>query len=124
MKLRAVFNRDHDRIIEIHNQYENECPISDLSNLACSFAIADENDKIITAGGIRSIMEAVIVTDKDVEIEQRRVALINMMHALKTTTKQAGYHELHAFIQDEKWLRHLIQHGFRNTVGRSIVINV
>src|ERR1700740_1051165 len=119
--IRAITKRDLSQIEAIHKKfYGNEFPISDLHKFICSFAVVDdETDKVITAGGIRSIAEIVIVTDKDVDIKQRRLALLQMMTAGVQTTRMAEYDQLHAFIQDQKWLRHLTRYGFRPTAGQS-----
>jgi len=123
--IRAITKRDLTQISEIHSKFhESEFPLSDLNRFICSFAVVDdETDKVITAGGIRAISEMIIVTDKDVDIHQRRLALLQMLTAGVQTTRMAGYEQLHAFIQDDKWLRHLIKYGFRPTVGKSLVIN-
>jgi hypothetical protein len=123
--IRAITKRDLSQIEAIHNKfYKDEFPFSDLNRYICNFAVVDdESDKIITAGVIRSIAEIVIVTDKDVDIHQRRLALLQMLTAGMQTTRMAGYDQLHAFIQDQRWLRHLVKCGFRPTVGQSLVIN-
>lgn len=123
--IRATCKRDIDQIQKIHEKFFiSEFPISDLSNLSSSFVCVDENDKVITAGGIRSIIEAVLVTDKDVAVEVRQRALIRTLLTAQNMTKQAGHSQLHVFVQDEKWMRHLIRHGFIETIGKSLVIGV
>jgi len=124
--IRALFKRDLDQLKSIHERfYQDEFSLSDLNRFISSFAVIDDsNGKIITAGGIRSIVETIIVTDKDTPIEKRQEALIDLLQVAKNTTKQAGYTQLHAFVQDAKWMRHLISHGFIPTVGKSLVIGV
>jgi hypothetical protein len=124
--IRALFKRDLDSVRKIHEQfYGSEFGISDLQGLTCGFTAVDDNDQVICAGGIRSIMEIVIVTDKNVPILQRQQALFDMLKTARNSTKEAGYRQLHAFVQDEKWERHLIkQAGFRHTVGKALVIEV
>lgn len=124
--IRALLKRDESSIQAIHKQfYADEFSLDDMKNLTCGFSAVDENDKIICAGGIKSIMEMIIVTDKSVGLDKRQVALYEMLNTAAKTTHEAGYRQLHAFIQDEKWARYLIKHvGFKPTVGQSLVIGV
>lgn len=124
--IRALLKRDRVQIADIHKKfYESEFDLSDLQNLTCGFTAVNANDKVICAGGIKSIIEMIIVTDKDVDIRERQVALYDMLTMAGNSTKSAGYKQLHAFIQDEKWARYLIKHvGFKPTAGQSLVINV
>jgi hypothetical protein len=124
MRLRALLRRDVSQIENIHKKhFEKEFKIEELYNHHCSFLV-EEDEKIISAGGIRTIMEATIVTDKDVEVSKRREALLMMLKTALDTTKNAGYSELHAFVQDDKWMQHLIRYGFQPTKGKSLVIGV
>jgi len=126
MKLRCINYSDEDRLKEIHSKYfssEFEFP-NFFDNFLSSFVVADENNEIIAGGGIRPIVEAVIITNKDIEIEKRRLALIEILRMSMFATAVREYKELHAFIQDDKWLRHLKKAGFRETKGRSLVLSV
>lgn len=121
-----MLKRDRVQINDIHeNFYKNEFQLSELDNLTVGFTAVDANDRIICAGGIRTIMEMVIVTDKNRDVGSRQVALYDMLNTAVNSTKLAGYDQLHAFIQDEKWAKYLIKHvGFQPTVGQSLVIGV
>lgn len=124
--IRALLKRDVQCINDIHKRfYSEEFSLSDLDNLSYSFVSVDENDKVISAGGIKPIIEMIIVTDKDATVNNRQVALYDMLRMAEVSTRQAGYNQIHAFIQDEKWARYLIRHvGFKPTVGQSLVIGV
>ena len=124
--IRSLMKRDVEKVRSIHEEfYKNEFDISQLNNLTCGFTAVDEYDNIISAGGIRTIMEMIIVTDKNYDVAKRQVALYDMLKTAGNTTKTAGYNNLHAFIQDEKWARYLIKHvGFKPVVGTSLIIGV
>lgn len=124
--IRPLLKRDNSQIVDIHQRfYESEFDLSELEQLTCGFASVDAQDKIICAGGIRSIMEMIIVTDKSVPLNERQVALYDMLTTAGKSTKEAGYNQLHCFVQDEKWARYLIRHvGFKPTVGQALVIKV
>jgi hypothetical protein len=124
--IRALLKRDKDQIAKIHHEfYEHEFELSQLDNLTCGFASVDAQDQVICAGGIKTIMEMIIVTDKNIDLARRQVALYDMFRTAGHSTKSAGYSSLHAFVTDEKWTRYLIKHvGFKPIVGTGLVIGV
>lgn len=124
--IRALLKRDQVQIADIHNRfYKSEFELSELDRLTCGFTAVDNNDRVICAGGIRTIMEMLIVTDKESNLNERQVALYDMLTTAMNSTRSAGYKELTAFVQDEKWARYLIKHvGFKPTAGKSLVIGV
>lgn len=121
-----MFRRDLEAVKVIHEKYYNEeFPFSDLNNFMASFVVIDDKtDKVVTAGGIKTIVEGIIVTDKDLPIETKQSALLNTLQIMTNMTKQAGYNQLHVSVQDERWMRHLIKHGFKPTKGTVLVIGV
>ena len=126
MRLRGLVNRDIEDVKKIYEKfYVNEFIFDDLFNkMLSSFVVTDEQDKIIAGGGVRTITEAIIVTDKDVEIDSRRAALLEMLRASIFASSAHKYKELHAFIQDEKWMNHLKKYGFRETKGQALVLPI
>lgn len=126
MKLRAFTESDIAELREIHKRcFDEEFPFPNfLENYLSSFVVIDSNDKIITGGGVRVITEAVMVTDKNYEIVKRREAMLQMMQASMFTSASRGFNQLHAFVQDEKWLKHLERIGFKKSKGQTLVIGV
>lgn len=117
--------RDLGFVKTIHEKFYNrEFDISELNKFMCSFVSVDANDKPIVAGGIRTIVEAIIVTDKDAPIEARIDALKEWLLTAKQATNDAGYDHMLAFVQDGKWMRHLMKYGFIPTAGNGLVIGV
>lgn len=83
------------------------------------------NGKIITAGGIRPIAELVLITDKATPIDERREVFMEALMLSSDIAKRARFHDIHVFVQDEKWMKHLIQiYGFKETAGKSLIIGV
>jgi hypothetical protein len=39
-------------------------------------------------------------------------------------TKRAGFSQLHVFVQDKDWLKHLEKVGFKPTAGQSLVLSL
>lgn len=127
MRLRPINNRDITELERIHNKFfKNDFEFPNLTtNFMSSFVITDEDERIIVGGGVRSIAESIIITDKDIEIGKRREALQEILTVSAFTAKVREYDQLHAFIvDDDRWERHLKRVGFRETRGKSLVLNL
>lgn len=85
-----------------------------------SFVVSD-SEKIVTIGGVRLLCEIVAVTDKDQSVKVRREALLNALQASEFISSRNGFSKMHAFVQDRAWLKQLLNHGFKHTVGASII---
>ena len=126
MDIHVINPSDINTLRLIHAKfYKHEFEFPDIFNHYLSaFVVTDENDRIITGGGVRVIAEAIAITDKDYPIKERREALMEMLRASMFTANAQGFNQLHAFIQDGKWLRHLKRAGFNNTKGQALVLNL
>lgn len=124
MEIRSILNSDIEKLKEIHAKFfQDEFPFPDFTrDFHCVFSVTDDGGNIISSGGVRSIAESIIITDKNFPIKERREALIKMLQAHSFIAAHHGYDALHAFIQDNAWKRHLTAHGFRPTVGQSIIL--
>lgn len=125
MIIRAIKTEDLDQIGEIWlKHYKNEFSLPDfLHNFLCSFLV-EENDKIISVCGVRTIAEAVAVTNKDISIRKRRAALYKILQASLFTIGAHNYNQLHAFVQDAEWKKHLLNVGFMETKGEALYLGV
>ena len=125
MEIRVLYPSDIEQLKVIHEKfYKDEFDFPNFyDKFLCAFTVTD-NSHIICSGGVRTITESVIITNKDFDIASKREALYKMLHANMFTVGRCGYNELHAFIQDDNWLRHLKKIGFRNTKGTSLVLSV
>lgn len=127
MIIRGFTERDVNPLKRIHeSQYQSEFSLDEFikSNYIGSFSVLDENENLISTGGVRTIAEVVIVTDKNQPVKIRRSALLMMLQASSYFAKNSNHHQLHAFIQDDIWLNQLLRHGFRETSGKSIVTDI
>jgi hypothetical protein len=126
MNARAITLEDMKKLREIHARFfANEFSFPDFTTgFLCAFVVTDDSQEIIAAGGIRPIAESILITNKDFLIKERRSALLEVMNISEFVCKKSGYDQLHAFIQDENWLRHLTDVGFRPTKGQSLVIDL
>ena len=124
MIIRALSHRDESELIRISNQYRLEFDRSEFEGNFISQFVVLEDDIPVTIFGLRNIAEGVAVTDKTVDVKTRREALIRGFDATSYLVKNSGHNQLHAFVQDMDWHRQLLKHGFRNTAGRSVVIDL
>lgn len=126
MRLRAFESSDIDQLYEIwEKQYQDEFTFPNFfKHFVGRFIVVDSNERIISGGGVRTICESVIITDKRVAPLTRRDALIQILEASLFTCGRLEYDELHAFIQDEGWKKVLQKYHFKPCKGEALVIGV
>jgi len=117
---------DINKLRIIHEKfYREEFQFPDFfRRYHAAFVIEDDLHNIITAGGIRPIAESVAITNKDMSVKVRREALHELLKAHMYATMQCRYDQLHCFIQDETWLKHLQRVGFHTTAGQALVMEL
>lgn len=124
--IRSYKIEDIQEVKKIHsNHFEDEFKLPDfLDNFLCAFTTEDENG-IISIGGVRTIVEAVIVTNKYRTPQERVAAIYQMLEASSFVTNKHGYDQIHAFIHDPRWSKRLQKSfGFYPTKGQSLVFDV
>ena len=125
MNLRAINPDDIENIKKIHDEhFSHEFSFEEFRYQYLNAFLVEDDNGIISAGGIRNICEAVIVTDKSRTVRDRKDALLCMLHASISTIDKIGYNQLHAFVQDETFMRHLILAGFKETKGKALVLEI
>lgn len=115
MNTRLLTPDDLIKVRELHDKYfAKDFSFPDfLNKFLLSFAITDDNDEIIVAGGIRPLAETVIVTNKEGHsMTTIGRALVEAQQISIYTCKRHGIDWLHAFVKDEGYAKHLIKHGF------------
>ena len=125
--IREIRKSDYTRIKEIHEKfYKTEFDLPDfVEKYICSFVVVNEdNNDIICAGGLRKIVEAVLITNQDYSARTRKKALFEVLAANTYFAQKYDYHELHAFVQDPQWEHHLRKVGFNDTKGKALVLNL
>lgn len=117
---------DYNQLKEIHEKhYKNEFSFPDFSRKYLNlWSVFSDDDRLVCSGGIRTIIESVIITDKDINRATRVKALQLMHQATEHFTNCAGYDEFHVFIQDPNYERQLIKSGFNPTNGKCLVYGV
>lgn len=112
MNIRAVTPDDLEEIGKLHNTYYSDFEFPDFYRLLCGFIIEDENKEIIMAGGVECVGEAVLVTNKEKSRIKIGKALVEAQRCSMFTCKTKGIRDLYAFVKDDEYAKHLIQHGF------------
>jgi len=125
MMIRNLQESDISQLREIHScHFADEFPFEDfLQNIIASFVVVD-NDQIIAASSVRKIAESIVITNKDASPRKRVHALSQILQADMFACARNDYSQLHAFVQDNIWLRHLLKIGFRPTKGSALVLNL
>jgi N-acetylglutamate synthase-like GNAT family acetyltransferase len=114
MRARSLTIDDLPKVQELHDKYfgqDFKLP-NFFHKFLNAFAIVDDNDKIIIAGGVRPIAETIIVTDKENSGITLGRALVEAQAVSIFTCQKFEIDYLHAFVKDEKYAEHLKQHGF------------
>jgi N-acetylglutamate synthase-like GNAT family acetyltransferase len=125
MVIRNFENSDLNQLKKIHEMYyKHEFSLEDFCQKFMDFFVIEQDGIIISAGGVRAIAEAVIVTNKAAEMDLKKQALYQMLHAQSFSCEKHGFTQLHAFVQDKAWERRLIKNGFARTKGNALFIGV
>jgi hypothetical protein len=125
--LRCYKESDVEKLLAIHEKhYRHEFEFPELKDpkFIGKFVATDDFDNPICFGSVRLIAEAVAITDKCRSVLERREALIKILQASKFVADGFGFDQLHAFIQDPTWERHLKKNGFKECKGRALVTDL
>jgi len=123
--IREFWPRDLSEIEQIHSKfYQNEFPLPNFSKFLMAFSVLHD-DKIVLSGGVRPILEAIAITDKDTSVRVRCAALYELLQASMFTAGRCGYDQIHTtVINNDKWSNQLIKAGFKPVNGQVLVIEV
>jgi len=123
MIIRPVKEDDIEILKEIHERYyKNEFPFDDFIGRFFECMVAEDNGKIISACSLRTLIEAVMITDKNIDHKLRREALLRILHTSLLVAGRTGHPSVQAFIQDETWEKQLKRYGFRECKGKALYI--
>src|SRR5258706_1530508 len=101
MIIRSFQESDINQLKKIHElYYTNEFSLEDFCQRFMDFYVIENDGKIICAGGVRTIAESVIVTNKSINSRVKRAALYQMLETQLFTCKNNKMNQIHAFVQD------------------------
>lgn len=125
LNIRALKVSDYNEVRAIYEKYyRNEFTLPNFTTHFLGAFVIEDEEGIISVCSLRTLVEAIILTNQDVSVRKRRAALMMGAEALMFIAGQYGYEEIHAFVQDPTWMRHLIKKGFRPTRGESLVTEI
>lgn len=114
MTIRAMTISDVEAISRLHDKYYSEFQFPHFAQMLNAFVIEDEDKSIIMAGGIEKVAEAVLVTNKEKSRIKIGKALVEAQQCAAFTCRINGIRDMYAFVKDEQYAKHLLQHGFSN----------
>ena len=122
--IRAMKPEDLPDLKEMHDEfYKEEFPFPDFGkHFLGAFVCTNDDNRIISAGGLRTITEGITIMDQSLSLRERRDAMVQILHASMFTADRFNYDQIHAFVQQEKWSHILKKMGFTNPVGESLVL--
>jgi hypothetical protein len=113
LKIRLLRKEDVPRLKEIHDRDYPDLEFFLDRPLLSAFVIEDEEDRIILAGGVEGIAESLLLTDKTQSRIKIGKALVEAQRFSLFTCGRHNVQELYAFVTDDDYAKHLIQHGFQ-----------
>src|SRR6266436_2305278 len=110
MVIRSIERYDVIKLQEIWQKwYKQQLPFPDFfDHCLCAFVVV-EDDQLIAGGGVKTIAEVITLTDKNFSARKRSSALAEILEASRFVAGKNGYHNLNAFVYDDKWREHLIK---------------
>lgn len=114
MTSREFKRSDVEYVRQLHDKYfGNQFVSDDFMNMLNAFVIENDEGKVILAGGVKPLAETILVTDKSHSMTTIGRALVEAQKISMFTCRKLGIDWLHAFVKDESYMNHLIQHGFQ-----------
>lgn len=112
LKNRALTPNDINEVRRLHELHYSDFDFPKFEELICGFVIEDEKNEIVMAGGVEAIGEALLVTNKEKSRIKIGKGLVLAQNISNYICWKANIRELHAFVTDDNYAQHLIQHGF------------
>lgn len=115
MNIRNIEPSDIEALKELHEKYYKDEYFFDnfLNNLLGSFVIENESG-IVCAGGVKTITESVLITNKSSAFHDKLEALNMALQVSDFICRKTNHNQLHAFIKDDVvWRAWLKKVGFK-----------
>ncbi len=126
MKIRTLHWDDETHLRELNARYYPDDAFPGFEkNFSSALCIVDDEDRIITAGGVELIAEGVCITDKGFSEHIRGKALRMLLQSMLLTCGRINQDHLHIFSNsyDITWERALQGNRFKSC-GRAFYIGV
>lgn len=112
LKIRALIPEDLRRIRLLHDRYYPQFEFPDVLHCINAFVIEDETTDIVLAGFIEQVAEAMLVTNTAKSEIKIGKALVEAQRCSMFTCSRFGIRDLYAFVDNDVYAKHLMQHGF------------
>jgi hypothetical protein len=128
MNIREYHLIDKREVDEIYNEFyhNNEYPDFGSNTFHRSFVVTDDDDKIVLAAGVKTIAEAIALTDRNRSVRVRQEALLQALGSTIFIASAAKFGQVHAFVrnEDEGYIKHLQKYGFRLLDAKVLVLDI
>lgn len=99
-------------ITELHNKYYSQLEHPSFLNMIGSFIIEDDDSKMIMAGIVEKVAEGMLITNVEQGELKIGKALVEAQKHMSLICKVNNIRDLYAFVDNDTYAKHLIQHGF------------
>lgn len=126
MKIRKLQPKDKPEIDKIYKEFysDNEYPYFFYDCAGNTFVVTEDSGKIIVAGGLKNIAEAIFVTDKNLPPSVRLDALIQGLGSTISIARDMRHGQIHAFVNnDDKYVNTLKKFGFKLIDAKLLVLD-
>lgn len=115
MKIRELRPGDIDSIIEINKRCHPRDMFPDFSHFYSPPVVVEDDGRIVTAGGVEAIAEAVTITDNTFSSHVRTTALQELLKSMLLTCGRVHQDYLYAFVDghDKPWIKAINRVGFK-----------
>lgn len=112
MEIRFLDVNDWEQIQRIYAAHFTDMEFPDFYNDFNPVYTVHEENRIIAVGGLKVILEAVVITDQNESVRKRRDALLQIQNALMYSAEKLHHKRIFAFTYDEQYAKHLEEFGF------------
>jgi hypothetical protein len=123
LKIRAITPSDIALVRKLHEQYYRQFEFPPFANSLNAFVIEDEKNEIVMAGSVEMVAEAMLITNKAKSEIKIGKALVEAQKCSAYTCAVHKIRDLYAFVDNDVYAQHLIQHGFHDS-GRALKLRI
>lgn len=112
INIRAMRYEDTPVLLELHEKYYKEFNPPNFLRPSIGGFIIEDNKELIMGGTVRLVAECLLITDLSKNRIKIGRSLIEALKFSKYACRENNIDQLHAFVKNEQYAKHLIQHGF------------
>lgn len=124
MGIRELRSSDLVLLEYIHKRDYPELDFPFALDLMAAFVIENEKNELVMGGGLQPTAEVLLTTDKTKSRIQIGKALVEAKKYVEYAGRLYKLQELTAFVGDEEYAKHLIQHGFEERDEKALRIKL